>query len=142
MGLFSKDRERRRHPRFNKNISVHVETRDRNATKNQSAAADNPPAEKVGRDVSRGGLCFFSNTPYAPDTVLRMTIRIAGIKDESGRTPMYLMSSTVPVRADARVIWCKPAENGGGYEVGVSFEEIFGDDFKILQKNLKDETGF
>jgi hypothetical protein len=48
------------------------------------------------------------------------------------------MASSIPVRAVVKVAWCRPAAHGAGYEVGVAFTEIFGDDYKILQNNLKD----
>ena len=133
-----KGRERRKHPRFNKNISVHIKHRSHKVSgklKHQDDL-DSPHSTANGKDISKGGLCFYSDVPYKPGTDLKMTIRISGMKDEAGHNPMYLMSSTIPVRADVRVTWCKPGDSGKNYEVGVEFIDIYGDDYTILQKNL------
>jgi hypothetical protein len=140
MGLLTKGLERRKYPRYNKKISVHIKKKTHKVAGRLRPADgdDQPSLEAVGKDISRGGLCFYSDVPYEPGTVLQMTIRISGVKDESGHTSMYLMASSIPVRAVVQVAWCRPAGHGAGYEIGVAFSEIYGDDFKILQKNLED----
>lgn len=140
MGLLSKGRERRKYPRYTKKISVHIKNRSHRVSGKleENHIHDDFPQATMGKDISRGGLCFYSEVAYEADTVLKMTIRIAGIKDEAGRTPMYMMSSTVPIRAEAQVVWCRSSSSGQGYEVGVEFKDIYGDDYNILQKNLTD----
>ncbi len=139
MGLFSKMRERRQYPRHIKELSVHIKNRAHKVAgrlKKSDAGRDSQTA--VGKDISLGGLCFYSKIAYEPDTRLEMTIRILDFKNEAGYTPMHLKTSSVPVRAEGQVIWNKAVGDGGGYEVGVEFTEIYEDDYKILQKNLKD----
>jgi hypothetical protein len=140
MGLLTKGIEQRKYPRYNKKISVHIKKKTHKVSgRLKPADVDGQPhLEAVGKDISRGGLCFYSDVPYEPETVLQMTIRISGVRDEAGHTSLYLMASSIPVRATVKVAWCRPAAHGAGYEVGVAFTEIYGDDYKILQKNLTD----
>ena len=138
MGLFSKGRERRKFPRFIKRLSVHIDNRSHKVSKKTGDISESKtnPHDLTGKDISFGGLCFYSDTAYEPGTVLAITIRISDIKDDSGRTPMYLMASSIPVRADVRVVWCKDTDGEAAYEIGVEFMEIYGDDYQILQKHL------
>ncbi len=140
MGLFSKDRDRRQAPRYNKQLSIHIKNRSHRVSKRakESAGSDNTSKEVAGKDISRGGLCFYSDIAYEPGTVLTVTIRISEVKDEAGRTPMYLMASSIPVRADVQVVWCKAGNEEGAYEIGVEFMDIYGDDHKILYRHLTD----
>lgn len=139
MGLFFKDRERRQHPRYSKSISVHINNRPHRVVKKTTAQErpTPPPAKVTGKDISRGGLCFYSKIAYEPGTVLATTIKISNIRDKDGRTPMYMMASSVPVQADVRVVWCKALGNDDMYEVGVEFMEIYGDDENILDTHLE-----
>lgn len=57
------------------------------------------------KDVSHGGLAFFSNGPLETDAVIRLSIP----------------SMTPPFEAMGRVIWCRA--NGQRYEVGVKFQQ-------------------
>ena len=137
--LFSKGRERRKFSRFVKKLSVHIDNRSHKVSKKTGDIGENelPLHDFTGKDISRGGLGFYSDTAYEPGTILAITIRISDIKDDSGRTPMYLMASSIPVRADVRVVWCKTTGGGdSAYEIGVEFMEIYGDDYKILQRHL------
>lgn len=138
MGFFSKNRERRKFPRFIKKLSVQIEDRSHMVSKKSAdfSDSDNPPAGFAGKDISHGGLCFYSHTDYEPGTVLTITIRLSDIKDVAGRTPMYLMASSIPVKADVRVVWSKTIGGKADYEIGVEFIDIYGEDYKILQRYL------
>ncbi len=57
------------------------------------------------RDVSRGGLCFVSDSPVPSGTTIKIEI---GLEDS-------------PFQAEGTVAWCR--RENGGYAVGVAFSD-------------------
>ncbi|MFW6163230.1 MAG: PilZ domain-containing protein [Planctomycetota bacterium] len=58
-------------------------------------------------NVSGGGLCIETHDAVEPGTLLAIELRSPAADD--------------PLRALARVVWCRPEEPGGPFQIGVEF---------------------
>ncbi|SHL41166.1 PilZ domain-containing protein [Desulfatibacillum alkenivorans DSM 16219] len=129
--------ERRKHPRFAKKISIQINDRSLGVLDYGKKDSGARAAEVVmGKDISEGGLCFFSRIPYEVKAVLGLIIRISDLDQVKRRLPLYLAVSSIPIAAEGEVVRCQPMADGSGYEVGVRFVDIFEDDYKILMGGL------
>lgn len=133
MAVFKKGRERRRYPRFHKYLSVCVKGKE------WPVAAKTPGREDKtleGRDISKGGLCFFSDRPYEVDAFLSLIIRVSSPEEKPQQLSDLTGISSIPIRARVRVVWCQYERDQNHYSVGVAFEEIQAPDYKILERHL------
>lgn len=94
-----------------------------------------------GRDVSGGGMRFWVPVPYEPRA--RLTLKIA-IPDFAGYRDGGLDGDDAPaaLSAVAEVVWCRMAEKGEGFDVGIRFVDIAAADYRALKRFLgKPESG-
>lgn len=75
-----------------------------------------------GRDVSGGGMRFWVPVPYEPRARLMLSIGIPGGSSLS---------------AVAEAVWCKRAEKGEGYDVGIRFVDMAAEDYRTLKRFIE-----
>ncbi|MBI9075136.1 MAG: PilZ domain-containing protein [Desulfatibacillum sp.] len=137
MGLPKTGEERRTHTRYAKNITIQINNRSRALSGRLEHDSFNQASEIAkGKDISEGGLCFYSAASYEVGAVLGLIIRIADLDQIKRRLPMYLAVSSIPIAAEGEVVRCTINSGGSGYEVGIRFVDIYEDDYRILMKHL------
>lgn len=95
--------------------------------------------EGICRNISCGGICFAVSKYYDPETLLSLKMKIMGFDGYKKPYSRILdIAAQSPMTAIGQVIWCKKAENNGGFEIGVKFVNICEDDYRALQHYLKD----
>lgn len=85
-----------------------------------------------GRDVSGGGMRFWVPVPYEPRARLLLSIRIPG--GDRGGTGA---DGGPALSAVAEVVWCKRAEKGEGYDVGIRFVDMAAEDYRTLKRFIE-----
>ncbi|MFP4477612.1 MAG: PilZ domain-containing protein [Desulfatibacillaceae bacterium] len=131
--------ERRKYPRISGNISIQITDTFNPETGDYAAADEKTEDGTPSKDISAGGMCFFSASRLEPRTRLNLKIKIEGwAASTSRRMSLPIDVSKVPLMAMGEVVWCRAADGGDGYEVGVKFIDIFEDDHKVLKKYLQD----
>lgn len=91
-----------------------------------------------GRDVSGGGMRFWVPVPYEPRA--RLTLRVS-IPDFSKFKSGLSDGDGSALSAVAEVVWCKRAEKGEGYDVGIRFVDIAAEDYRALRRFLENSSG-
>lgn len=93
----------------------------------------------TGKDISGGGIAFISNVRYTPETVLSMKVMIKGLQGYKKPHSVLLDVSDEPfLTVIGKVVWCRPAQTGSAYEMGVQFLDVYEDDHRALIKYLND----
>lgn len=124
--------EQRKYPRIPKEIKVDVQHLTYPLPKNSSATAQS-------KDISRAGLCFFSQTGFEPKTVLNLKINLQGLEGyKRPHSRLLDLSEARPLTVIGEVAWCRKAPDGINYEVGIHFVNIYEDDERALALYLKD----
>ncbi len=92
----------------------------------------------VGVNISAGGICFTSPTAFNPGDLLGLEIRLTGWQrhKRSYATVIDDEQALAPLTAVSRVAWCKEQPEQAGYEIGVTFVDIYPDDYQALQKYI------
>ena len=92
----------------------------------------------VGVNISAGGICFTSPTAFNPGDLLGLEIRLTGWQrhKRSYATVIDDEQALAPLTAVSRVAWCKEQPKQAGYEIGVTFVDIYPDDYQALQKYI------
>ena len=103
--------EHRRFPRIPAQATLLVESLDPNG----------PESLTRTRSVSRGGVGFLSPAPLDENTSLRVLISVGNDV----------------VKARGRVVYCEPAGDGRGHEVGVEFLQIDPQDEAVFLRLLE-----
>ncbi len=125
--------EQRRYPRIPKDIAVEVQPLTYPPPKD--------PAETArSKDISRGGICFLSETPHEPGSVLNLKIDLKGLAGyKRPHSRLVDLSDAQPLTAIGEVAWCRPsAHDSSLYDVGIRFVNIYEDDERALVRYLKD----
>ncbi|MDI6795596.1 MAG: PilZ domain-containing protein [Desulfatibacillaceae bacterium] len=120
--------EKRQHPRFFKTMAVQINSQS------LDAAAD-LDSDAQGKNISLGGISFFSKKPFEEGQEVDMLIRIADWDPEARKRRLYVAVSTIPYPAKGEVVRCEQAGENF-WEVGVRFTEILEDDKKALGRHL------
>ena len=131
MDLHSTDDDKRRHLRVPKETSLTVNRLEYPLT---NAAAE--PA--TIKDISANGLCFIGPTLYEPGTLLNLTIELRGWQQYLHNVISIInaASLTKPLAAIAEVVWSKELSGTQGCEVGVSFKDIYADEYQAFTKYM------
>ena len=103
---------------------------------------DDATVEGVGKNISAGGVCFVVSQPYAPGDLLSLQINLTGWQHHKTSVATVIDDelAMAPLTAVARVAWCQAKEDGHNYDIGVTFENIYDDDFQALKRYLSIET--
>lgn len=88
----------------------------------------------VCRNISGGGVCFTSNTPFTPGSMISLNIDLGGWQNHKKSVSTLLDDSAgqVPLTVIAKVVWCHENEDRAGYDVGVTFKDVYEDDYRAL----------
>ena len=94
------------------------------------------------KDISGNGLCFTGPTLYEPGTLLNLTIELRGWQQYMHNVISIIdaASLTKPLAAIAEVIWSKKLSGTQECEVGVSFKDIYADEYQAFMKYLEKIT--
>jgi hypothetical protein len=92
----------------------------------------------VGVNISAGGICFTGMTPFKPGDLIGLEIRLTGWQRHKRSYAAVIddAQALAPLTAVSRVAWCQPRPDQDGYEIGVTFVDIYPDDYQALQKYI------
>ena len=92
----------------------------------------------MGRNISAGGICFVSPTAFTLGDLIGLEIRLAGWQrhKQSYAAVIDDDKAMAPLTAISRVAWCRQRANQEDYEIGVTFVDIYPDDYQALQKYI------
>jgi len=92
----------------------------------------------LGQNISAGGICFASPTPFPPGELLNLAIRLTGWQRHKRSYAAVIDDelAIAPLTAVARVAWCRPRDADQGYDIGVTFVDIYPDDYQALKRYL------
>ncbi len=79
-----------------------------------------------GRDISGGGVSFFTDTQFKPESLLRLRISFDAFRSSTQTPPIKLL------KVMGKVMWCRKNDEKKDYIAGVEFLNIYEDDFKYL----------
>lgn len=124
--------DQRKYPRIPKEIKVDVQHLTYPLPKNSAATARS-------KDISRAGLCFSSESPFEPKSVLSLNISLQGLEGyKRPHSRLVDLSETRPLSVIGEVAWCRKSPDGANYDVGISFVNIYEDDERALARYIKD----
>jgi hypothetical protein len=94
--------------------------------------------EGVGKNISAGGVCFAVSQPYAPGDLLSLEINLTGWQRHKSSVATVIDDALAmaPLTAVAKVAWCRERKDAQRYDIGVTFENIYADDYQALKKYL------
>lgn len=122
--------DKRKYPRIPKKASIQIQE----LTYPFSANAD---LKATGKDISVGGVRCVSATAFAPKTVISLRIDMAGWNEHKRPYSMIRdISSETPMSVIGEVAWCRPVAGSAEFEVGISFNNIYEDDYRALVRYL------
>ncbi len=92
----------------------------------------------VGRNISAGGICFVSSTAFNAGDLIGLEIRLTGWQRHKRSYAAVIddEKAMAPLTAISRVAWCRQRLNQEGFEIGVTFVDIYPDDYQALQKYI------
>jgi c-di-GMP-binding flagellar brake protein YcgR len=79
-----------------------------------------------GRDISGGGVSFFANSQFQPESLLRLRIAF-----EPQQVPVDASSEKL-LKVMGKVMWSRKNSGSDNYITGVEFLNIYDDDFHYL----------
>lgn len=99
---------------------------------------DDMAVEGVGKNISAGGLCFTVPQPYEPGDLLSLQVNLTGWQHHKSSYAAVIDDEVAmaPLTAVVKVAWCQTRDDTQNYEIGVTFENIYEDDFQALKKYL------
>lgn len=122
--------EKRKYPRVPKKASIQVQE----LTYPLSNDSD---LQAMGKDISVGGVRFISETGFEPKTIVNLRIDIAGWNAHKRPHSMIRdIASDTPLSVIGEVAWCRPIAGSAEFEVGISFSNIYEDDYRALVRYL------
>ncbi len=80
-----------------------------------------------GRDISEGGVSFFANNQFEPESLLRLRIGF----ESRDKTPVDETSEKM-LKVMGKVMWSRKNNGSENYITGVEFLNIYDDDFHYL----------
>ncbi|MBI5845523.1 MAG: PilZ domain-containing protein [Deltaproteobacteria bacterium] len=124
--------DQRRYPRIPKEIKVEVQHLTYPLPKNSAATAKS-------KDISRAGICFSSESPFEPKSVLSLKINLQGLEGyKRPHSRLVDLSEAQPLSVIGEVAWCKKSSDGASFDVGIQFVNVYEDDERALARYLKD----
>ena len=101
--------------------------------------AEGPGEAGTIKNISRDGICLMIPTSYAAGTLLSLKIHWPGWQRHKDSVASRLdeAAAAAPLTAVAEVVWCRNLPNGGGFEIGIRFRDIYEDDYKAFIRCLK-----
>jgi len=99
---------------------------------------DDAVVEGIGKNISAGGVCFAVPQPYEPGDLLSLQVNLSGWQHHKSSYAAVIDDEVAmaPLTAVAKVAWCRAKTDTPKYEIGVTFENIYEDDFQALKKYL------
>lgn len=126
-----KDHEKRQFLRLPREMSISVNRLEYPLSTKKGEAV-------ISKNLSGNGICFLSPKQYEPNTLLDLKIDLRGWQQHLRNISAIVDTATLtkPLTAIGEVIWSKELPDGGGYEVGVSFKDIYEDDHHAFLKYI------
>jgi len=134
------DYDKRDYPRLPKEVSVTL-------AKLEYPFSTEAEESGILKNIAKGGLSLTVANAYEPGCRLSLKINLKGwrrylksvssIIDDSAGTV-----ATTPLTAIAEVVWMSPLPDGGGYEIGVKFLDIYEDEYNALKKYLENMADY
>ena len=123
--------EKRQFQRIPENVTVTVK-------KIAYPMAEDPAVEGIGKNISAGGICFAVSRPYESGDLLSLEIYLTGWQRYKSSYAAVIDDDVAlaPLTAVVKVAWCRPLANAQRHEIGVTFENIYADDYNALKKYL------
>lgn len=92
----------------------------------------------VGVNISAGGICFTGRQAFKPGDLIGLEIRLTGWQRHKRSYAAVIddNQALAPLTAVSRVAWCKTRPDDKGFEIGVTFVDIYPDDYQALQKYI------
>lgn len=87
-----------------------------------------------GRDISGGGVSFFANSQFQPESLLRLRIVF-----EPEQTPVDASSEKM-LKVMGKVMWSRKNSGSDNYVTGVEFLNIYDDDFHYLLEYVNENS--
>ena len=102
---------------------------------------DDDAVQGVGKNISAGGFCFAVPHPYDPGDLLSLQVNLSGWQHHKSSYAAVIDDDVAmaPLTALVKVAWCRAQSDTRGYEIGVTFENVYADDYKALKKYLSPE---
>jgi len=102
---------------------------------------DDAAIKGVGINISAGGACFAVPQPYDPGDLLSLQVNLTGWQHHKSSYAAVIDDelAMAPLIAVVKVAWCQVKADTQSYDIGVTFENIYEDDFKALKKYLSPE---
>lgn len=99
---------------------------------------DDAAVEGIGKNISAGGVCFAVPQPYEPGDLLNLQVNLTGWQRHKNSYAAVIDDALAmaPLTAVAKVAWCCAKTDTQNYDIGVTFENIYEDDFQALKKYL------
>jgi len=99
---------------------------------------DDAAVEGIGKNISAGGVCFAVPQPYEPGDLLSLQVNLTGWQRHKNSYAAVIDDALAmaPLTAVAKVAWCRAKTDTQDYDIGVTFENIYEDDFQALKKYL------
>jgi len=94
--------------------------------------------EGIGKNISAGGVCFAVPQPYQPGDLLTLEVNLTGWQRHKNSVATVIDDelAMAPLTAVAKVAWCRALADSQRYEIGVTFENIYADDYQALKRYL------
>jgi hypothetical protein len=135
MAPFEPGTEKRKFQRIPENVTIAVKTIAYPMT-------DDTAVEGIGKNISAGGICFAVSQAYEPGDLLSLQINLTGWQQHKSSVAAVIDDelAMAPLTAVARVAWCQARDDGQQHDIGVTFENIYDDDFQALKRYLLLDT--
>jgi len=90
------------------------------------------------KNIAENGVCLIVSKNYPPKSPISLKIDLKGWRRylRSASTFVNNAFDTEPMTAIAEVVWSKEVSGTGEYEIGVSFLDIYKDEYDALLKYL------
>lgn len=122
--------DKRKYPRIPKKASIQIQE----LTYPLSTNAD---LKATGKDISVGGVRCISASAFVPKTIVNLKIDMAGWNAHKRPYSMIRdIASETPLSVIGEVAWCRPVVGSTEFEVGISFNNIYEDDYRALVRYL------
>lgn len=90
------------------------------------------------KNIAKNGVCLIVSKDYPPKSPLSLKIDLKGWRRYLRSASSFVNNAfdTEPMTAIAEVVWSKEVSGTGEYEIGVSFLDIYKDEYDALLKYL------
>lgn len=92
----------------------------------------------VGVNISAGGICFSGPTAFKPGDLIELEIQLTGWQRHKRSYAAVIddNQALAPLTAISRVAWCHTRPDQERFDIGVTFVDIYPDDYQALQKYI------